>query len=73
MIKSIILHVIGFILLLPCLLIVSENENCDFTLNFIGLCWIVILIILAQTKIGKWYIKKLEKTQEDFYGKDDDK
>lgn len=67
MIKSVVLHIIGFILLIPCLLIVNESEDCDLTLNFIGLCWIVILFILAHTKLGRWYIKELMETQKNYY------
>lgn len=65
------MNVVGFVLLLPCLLLVNESEDCDLTINFFGLFWLIMLFVLAQTKIGKWYIKELEKTQGDLYGKDD--
>lgn len=59
--KRIILHLVGIVLLLPCVLLLNDSEDCDLSINFIGLCWLLLLFVLAHTKLGKWFIKELEQ------------
>lgn len=59
--KRIILHLVGIVLLLPCVLLLNDSEDCDLLINFIGLCWLLLLCVLAHTKLGKWFIKELEQ------------
>lgn len=51
--KRIILHLVGIILLLSCVLLLNDSEDCDLLINFIGLCWLLLLCVLAHTKLGK--------------------
>jgi hypothetical protein len=57
--KRIILHLVGIILLLPCVLLLNDSQ--DLSINFFGLCWLLLLYVLAHTKLGKWFIKELEQ------------
>lgn len=55
--KKVIAFIVLAIIVAPCILIFNESDN--IWLNFIGLGWLWILVILSRTKCGKKHLKTL--------------
>ena len=59
MIKDIIIAVV---LLLPCLLVF--NESYTIIPNLVGLAYMLLLVILSKTKVGKAFSKRIERIND---------
>lgn len=56
--NSIKLHSIAFVVILPCILALSEGP---LIINLIGIAYILFLFRLSSTKIGKRFIRRYYK------------
>lgn len=63
MIKKIIIFVVAMILVAPCLLIFNANEN--VWINFVGLGWLLILILISKTNTAQRFIQQLDNMFND--------
>lgn len=63
--KKVIAFIVLAIIVAPCILIFNESDN--IWLNFIGLGWLWILIMLSRTKFGKKHLK----THYEMFDKED--
>lgn len=55
--KKIIIFIAAMILVFPCILIFNESDS--VWVNFVGLAWLLILVMLSCTKCGKKHLKTL--------------
>lgn len=59
MFKKIVIFVVAMILVCPCILIFNESDS--VWVNFAGLAWLLFLVMLSRTKLGKKFNKELDK------------
>lgn len=52
--KRVRLHLVAFVMLMPCILLVNDGEA---VYNFIGLAWIFVLCCISCTSKGKRFIR----------------
>lgn len=70
--KRIFAFILFAIIVAPCVLIFNESDH--IWINFVGLGYLLGLVLIGKTKVGKKIFKKLDKTiglsrddNKDFY------
>lgn len=70
--KRIFAFILLAIIVSPCILIFNESDH--IWVNFVGLCYLLGLVLIGKTKVGKKIFKMLDKTiglscdnDKDFY------
>jgi hypothetical protein len=54
MIKKVFLHVVAFVMILPCLLMFNAGST---IINFLGLAWVLFLVAASNTNAGKRFLR----------------